>query len=403
VVDETPQASDENQDGESLESSGFTVKNGQIYDGDTPIHLVGVNWYGFDLWYHVANGLWARNYQDMIGQIQALGFNAIRIPICPETLTGVAVTGGMLDTALNPTLSGLDSLEMLDQIVSELEVQGMYFILSHHRPDCAQISELWHTDSYSEETWLQDLLFIAERYRTHSRFVGIDLKNEPHGSASWGDGNPSTDWKLAVEAAGSQVLDTNPNILLFVEGIQESAECGDHGHFHFWGGNLEAQVCKDLNLSQEKIVFSPHVYGPDVYEHDFFQDVSFPSNMAAIWEADFGFLTTQGYAVGIGEFGSKYGNAHALGKIWEDALVEYLISKEICNFFYWSWQRESDDETSGLLEDDWQTLTAEKFDNLARLIEACQMQIGKNGKGLGNILFIDPSSFSTPSTNNSFF
>ena len=49
---------------------------------------------------------------------------------------------------------------------------------------------------------------------------GADLHNQPHGEATWGDGNMSTDWRLAAERAGNAILAINPDWLIVVEGIE---------------------------------------------------------------------------------------------------------------------------------------------------------------------------------------
>ena len=43
---------------------------------------------------------------------------------------------------------------------------------------------------------------LAQHYRGNDTVVGADLYNEPHSPATWGDGNPATDWHLAAETAG---------------------------------------------------------------------------------------------------------------------------------------------------------------------------------------------------------
>ena len=48
----------------------------------------------------------------------------------------------------------------------------------------------------------------------------MDLHNEPHDPACWGCGDTTIDWRLAAERAGNAVLGVNPNLLIFVEGIQ---------------------------------------------------------------------------------------------------------------------------------------------------------------------------------------
>jgi tetratricopeptide (TPR) repeat protein len=57
------------------------------------------------------------------------------------------------------------------------------------------------------------------------RFIGIDLKNEPHGAATWAFGNAVTDWNRAAERAAAAVLAANSELLIFVEGVQENPVC----------------------------------------------------------------------------------------------------------------------------------------------------------------------------------
>jgi len=38
----------------------------------------------------------------------------------------------------------------------------------------------------------------------------------------------------------------------------------------------------------DKIVLSPHIYGPSVYPRDYFEVENFPKNMDEIWEKTFG-------------------------------------------------------------------------------------------------------------------
>lgn len=40
-----------------------------------------------------------------------------------------------------------------------------------------------------------------------------------------------------------------------------------------------------------KLVYSPHVYGPDVFCQPYFNDANFPHNMPDIWTRHFGWVT----------------------------------------------------------------------------------------------------------------
>ncbi len=345
----------------------YSVASGVIRKNNQPLALNGVSWFGFETANHVVHGLWSRNWKEMIGQIKSAGFNAVRIPFCPATVRNESVSG--IDYTQNPDLNGLKSLEVLDKIVGELNNQGLYFVLDHHSPDCSAISELPAAGSYSEDQWVADLVALTNRYQDYPNFLGMDLKNEPHGVASWGTGD-STDWKLSAEKAGQAILEADPNILVFVEGIQNNPSCSDNSLAHWWGGNLEPQACYPLNLPKEKLVLSPHVYGPDVYPQDYFNAPDFPNNLPAIWEKHFGFLAGK-FALAIGEWGGKYGAGNPKDKAWQEALVDYLAKKGICNSFYWSWNPNSGD-TGGVLQDDWQTLRQDKVDLLQRFASQCR-------------------------------
>ncbi|GIV75732.1 MAG: hypothetical protein KatS3mg050_0126 [Litorilinea sp.] len=345
-------------------SQGYTVQGNQILDpAGTPLLLRGVSWFGFETHEHVVHGLWARNWQAMITQMADLGFNAVRIPVCPATLQDSPVSS--IDYSRNPDLQGLTSLAILDRLLQAFDQQGFYILLDHHRPDCNAISELWYTESYSEEQWIDDLVFMAQRYSHLAHFLGIDLKNEPHGAATWGTGNPATDWDLAAARAAAAVLAANPNLLIFVEGIQENPTCsGDQNHW--WGGNLEPLACTPLAIPREKLVLSPHVYGPDVYVQPYFNHADFPANLPAIWEAHFGQFADD-YPVVIGEFGGRYGHGgDPRDRTWQDALVDYLVQKGIRSSFYWSWNANSGD-TGGILQDDWNQVWSDKVALLHRL------------------------------------
>ena len=342
-----------------LPAQAVYVASGRVYaDNGSPIALKGVNWFGFETPDHAVHGLWARKLDDMLDQMQALGFNAVRVPFCPATLQGAGVTS--VDYTLNPDLAGLNSLQLFDNVIARLEKRGMYFLLDHHRPDCQAISELWTTSSYSEAQWIADLQFVATRYKANAHFLGVDLKNEPHGAATWGSGNAATDWNSAAERAGAAVLAKAPNVLVFVEGITQNNYCTNSDAGTWWGGNLGPQNCKPINLPSNRLVLSPHVYGPDVYEQSYFNTSAFPGNMPAIWDANFGSLAAAGYTVIVGETGGKYGTGDPKDKVFQDSLISYLETRGIYNLFYWAWNANSGD-TGGILQDDWKTVRDDKM------------------------------------------
>ncbi len=346
-------------------AQAYQVQSGKIHDdAGQRIALRGVNWFGFETASHAPHGLWARNADDMIAQMKSLGVNAVRLPVAPATLHGASVTSVSL--ALNPQFAGMNGLQVLDYIVHALDQAGIYVLLDHHRPDDEAISALWYTASYSEKQWLDDLKLMAARYKGVPHVLGIDLKNEPHGPATWGVGNPSTDWNLAAERAAQAVLSVNDRLVVFVGGIEEQATCSG-AHAHGWGGNLEPLRCMPLSIPQNKLVFAPHFYGPDIYMYSYFSDPAFPANMPAIWQANFGFARDMGHAVMPTEFGSRYGHGGlALDKVWFDAAIDWMVGKDLRDGFFWSWNPNSSD-TGGLLKDDWTNVWTDKLARLQTL------------------------------------
>ena len=169
------------------------------------------------------------------------------------------------------------------------------------------------------------------------------------------------------------MLSVNPNILVFVEGIGDNPSCQDN-YGHFWGGNLAPVKCAPISpnmIPSNKLVYSPHVYGPDVSYQGYFGDPSFPSNMPQIWDAQFGYLTGNGFTLAPGEWGGKYGNGGKPEDVtWQNALVSYLKSKKICSSYYWDLNPNSGD-TGGLLQDDWSTPWANKLNLLQGYFNGC--------------------------------
>ena len=350
-------------------AADYRVEGAAITRDGVEIQLFGVSWFGAETQDHVPHGLWARGFRDLARQIRDTGFNAVRLPFCPDTLQDVPTSS--IDYSRNPELVGLGSLAVFDRVVDELDALGLYILLDHHRPDCDAISELWTIPGYTQAQWIDDLTFVATRYSAVEHFVGIDLKNEPHGAATWGTGDATTDWDQAAATAAAAVLAANPNLLVFVEGVQENPVCSAGGN-HWWGGNLEPQACAPLAIPADKLVFSPHVYGPDVFEQPYFSAPDFPANLPAIWDQHFGFLADEGRVIAPGEFGGRYGHGGlAADVVWQDAIIDYFAEKSICNFFYWSWNPNSGD-TGGVLQDDWQNVWQDKVDNLERLMTSCR-------------------------------
>lgn len=377
----------------------YTVSQGAVFKDGQEIKLLGVNWFGSELGSrYVPFGLESRDYKAVISQIKDLGFTAVRYPVCPATLTNQSVSGITFDNNLNQELRGLRSLEVMDALMAEFNRQGLSVVLDIHNLDCWTLGPLWYSDQYPATKWVSDLEFMAEHFAQYPNFIGIDLKNEPNG-ATWGTGL-ANDWKTAAETAGAAILAKNPNLLIFVEGIHNNPNCVT-GTEHWYGGNFEPLRCTPIDhakIPANKLVLSPHVYGPDVYWQSYFSASNFPNNLAGIWETHYGFLVDQGFAVIPGEWGGKFNveGGHYQDLVTQTTLMEYWKQKKICNSFYWSFNPNSGD-TGGILQGDWQTPWAHKVQALQHYYASCQTQVLTPSPTPSPSPSPNPSSIPTPS------
>jgi len=318
------------------------------------VRFTGVTWFGFETANFAPHGLWARNWQDMLDQMKAAGFNTIRLPFSNQLLDDPGAMATGIDYTLNPDLKGLHGLALMDKIVDGAGQRGLKVILDQHRPTSAGQSELWYTDQVPESRWLGDWTMLARHYAGDAAVIGADLHNEPHGTATWGDGNVKTDWRLAAERGGDAILSITPNWLIFVEGIETY-----HGDAYWWGGNLEGAGQFPVQLSvPNRVVYSPHDYGPDVFGQSWFSAPNFPNNLAGVWQQHWGFLAQHGLPVVVGEFGGRSVGQDVEG-VWQRTLIAYMKSSGI-GYWYWAWNANSGD-TGGVLQDDWKTVNAAKL------------------------------------------
>ncbi|HXU74121.1 MAG TPA: glycoside hydrolase family 5 protein [Polyangia bacterium] len=343
-------------------TSGWLHTNGsQIVDEQgTTVRLTGLSWFGLETANYAPHGLWSRSMSSMLDQIQSLGYNTIRVPFCNQ-LFDAGSTPNSIDANQNPDLVGKSGLEIIDALVAGARARHLRIILDRHRPDSGAQSALWYTAQYPEQRWIDDWKMLAARYANDPTVVGVDLHNEPHDPATWGDGNSATDWRLAAERAGNAVLGVNPHLLVIVEGIQTVG-----GDTYWWGGNLKNAGQFPVQLSvPNQLVYSAHDYPSTVFAQTWFSAPNYPSNLPGVWDQHWGYLVTQGVApIWVGEFGTE--DVTASDQQWFAAIASYLGSNGI-SFSFWSWNPDSGD-TGGILQDDWQTVNTNKQQVLQPLL-----------------------------------
>ena len=333
------------------------------------VTLQGVNWFGFETANHAPHGLWSRDYKEMLAQIKAQGFNTVRLPFSLQAMAASTTSGIDYANGRNAALAGKTPQQVMDVIIDEAARQGLMIILDNHsQADDGFMYDLWYgQNGFTEANWIGTWQTLAKRYSDKPNVIGADLKNEPHGSATWGTGL-ATDWRRAAELAGNAVLAQNPNMLILVEGIEGQVAGGQKLDRHWWGGNLEGVRANPVRLSKSnKLVYSPHEYGPGVFAQPWFSDSNQASILADRWEKGFGYLVDAGTApVLIGEFGAKNVGLDTTEGRWIRQFADYLGRKNI-SWTFWSWNPNSGD-TGGVLLDDWRTINPAKMALLRSLI-----------------------------------
>lgn len=348
-------------------AAGYRAEAGRIYGADgQEIQIRGISHFGFNSTILQPQFLWAMGWKEQIAQIKRLGFNAVRVPFVPDTLYNTTPVDRLsyVDPGRNPGLIGKTPLQVLDLWMAEANRQGLYILLDFHSVSMQRQYPTWflsknsdfglmyNRKAYTADNWRRDLAFVARRYAHLPYFFAIDIYNEPNGAVRWSGSDPSYSWKAAAESAAATVLGANPKLLIFVQGGIGNSDGIENPNIPInWGENFQPQAYQPLAIRLDKLVLSPHTYGPDVYMKSSFGAANFPANLAAHWETLFGQFS-QVHPIVPGEWGGRYGDGAGgqMDVTWQNAFVDYLLSKGIRNGFYWCYTPNSGD-TGGILDD----------------------------------------------------
>lgn len=365
------------------------------------VWLTGCNWFGYNTGTNTFDGLWASDLNTSIKGIADHGFNIVRIPISAELLLqwkeGKAPTANF-NNATNFYLVGMDSLEIFDYVVGQFRANGLKIMIDIHsaKTDAAGHNyNVWYNGDITTEKFQESLCWLAERYKNDDTILILDLKNEPHGkpdegdkAAIWNDSKAQNNWKYAAEETAKKVLKINPNLLVAVEGIEiypmdlktnsdYSSKDKTEYYFNWWGGNLRgvADYPIDLGKNQDQLIYSPHDYGPTVYQQPWFSgDYDYDSLMKDCWHDNWFYIYEQNLApLLIGEWGGYMSKPNIT---WMTYMRE-LISKYRLNHTFWCYNANSGD-TGGLVKDDFTTWDEEKYNFVKEVLWQ-----NKSGKFIG--------------------
>ncbi len=347
------------------------------------VWLTGCNWFGYNTGTNCFDGLWACDLDASLASIADHGFNLLRIPISTELVNNWEdgeFPSANYNNATNAYLNGMNSLEIFDHVIGQCRANGIKIMVDFHcalTDSMGHMKPMWYEGSVTVDDYYRGLEWIADRYKNDDTIIAIDLENEPHGKhnesprAKW-DGSKDTDnWKYVAEQAAQKVLGKNPNLLIMVEGIEiypkDIKSNGDFSStneddylFNWWGGNLRgvANDPVDLGKYRNKLVYSPHDYGPSVYEQPWFKGgYTYESLQKDCWYDNWFYIQDNGIApLLIGEWGGFMTEPNLT---WMTHLRKYIKENQI-NHTFWCFNSNSGD-TGGLVKDDFTTWDTEKY------------------------------------------
>lgn len=378
---------------------------------------------------YIGNTTWSnggsgtgRTIQQTMTEITGMGINVVRLPVVPQTLDANNPQGREPYLKNHSSVRVPNSRQALEEFIVAADQNDIEVMLDVHscsnyvgwragrldaRPpyvdatrenydytreeySCAASDNppsVTTTHPYNQSAWLDTLRTLAGLSEDLGvdNIIGIDLFNEPW-DYTW------QEWKALTESAYQAISEVNDDILIFVQGVSQTANNQDgtpdtitqvpHGSTDSnpnWGENLFEAGTNPLDVPKERLVYSPHTYGPSVFVQKMFMDpaqpeceglegdaagdadcniVIDPTLLRAGWEEHFGYLRDEGYAVVVGEFGGNMdwplGQASlrdrerwshitpGIDQEWQTAFVDYLVDNDIQGC-YWSINPESGD------------------------------------------------------------
>jgi endoglucanase len=303
--------------GTGLGTSGASM----TYDG-RPVRLASVNWYGAEEADFVPGGLQCVKLRNVAAEIRKLGFNSVRLPwsnamfeldpeICSSTQLGtlapcippqvLAANGGLRRPRESARQIFIDTVDALTKA-------GLMVILDNHGTDAAfepvkvggeNLDGLWWGGQYWDNEygfgadpqartncWVIDWEHVVQMFESNPNVIGADLRNEPsetpyscgggNCNPAWGSADAAENWLGAATQAGDAILNTNPRLLIFVEGTGYATD-------------LSSVAGSRLKLSQEgHVVYSAHYYPGDSPTWEYIHD----EGIAPLWIGEFGDTVT---------------------------------------------------------------------------------------------------------------
>lgn len=337
------------------------------------VWLTGANWFGFNCRERMFLDSYHSNIVADIKMVADKGINVVRMPIATDLLYDWSrgIYPESTDTSYNnKDLAGLNSFELFNFMLENFKKVGIKVILDVHGAETDNMGHnypVWYKGDITEEVFKSAWVWVANYYKNDDTIIGFDLKNEPHTnvgdvkiksqSAIWDDSDLENNWKRVAQETALAILDVHPHALIFVEGVEiypkdsvwddesinVSAWGGKDDYWcTWWGGNLRGVKDYPINLGkyQSQLVYSPHDYGPIVYNQPWFQGDFVTANdkeafdiiYNKCWRDNWGYIIEDGIApLLIGEWGGITEGNNSLLDLntkWLRCMRDYIIANK---------------------------------------------------------------------------
>ncbi|WP_305852867.1 glycoside hydrolase family 5 protein [Kitasatospora sp. RG8] len=311
----------------------------------------------------------------ILADFHGLGLNSMRLPFANAMIHDTSTVPDAA-VAANPQLKGKTPLQVYDAVVAALTAEGFAVILNNHTTSyrfCCGLdgNERWNSGQ-STQQWEADWLFMVQRYQANKRVVGADLRNEVRrdtwDNPNWGMGD-SHDEYAAFEEAGNRILQTDPDMLVVMEGINWSG-IPTPITWHERPMLTPVRTLSNTLVRSDKLVYAAHFYaytgpantgaesGPGSTNDPRYQDFT-PEQLAQVVNDEALFVTQSGQhftaPVWISEFGAAgRGSANAKEQAWFHNFTDILVKND-ADFAQWPVVGWSD--ANGKPQDNWALLS----------------------------------------------
>ena len=265
----------------------------------------GVSLYGMETEHSSLACDWVSTYDEILRNVEKLGFNTVRLPFSHDYLH-------------NTDMKAMDNF--FEAIIkTQLDV-----VLDYHRIVNYQQSPKPYDDLHPFQVFLDDWLFILDRYKGNNHLIGLDLFNEVQPNDWW-------EWNELASQAIKTIEERFPYRFFYMVGCVS------------WGSD-----CSKVNIDlpyNDRIFYTIHRY---VWHNE---------NNVNTWDGQFGNIGKDGQKMIVGEFGAKSELPNQMA--WFKDFLSYLKGRNITNSFFWTYAISHD--TGGIYKDDCRTLEIEKM------------------------------------------